>query len=91
MTQLTITTNTPEEATLLVEILTEIRRAKEKHPIWSTCNVKRAAIVIEEAGEVIREANHLDEGHGDVRLLRNELIQTAGTCIRFLTLIDAEI
>ncbi len=89
-TTLTITTTSPEEATLIIEILNEMEAAKNKHPIWPTCPVHRASIVAEEAGEVVREANHIREGHGDIKALRTELIQTAGTCIRMLNIMEQE-
>jgi len=89
-TKLTITTESPEAATALIEILAEMNRAIKKHPVWPMSPVERAAIVVEEAGEVIREANHIREGAGDVQALRMELIQTAGTCIRMINLMDAE-
>lgn len=67
-----------------------MNRAKAKHPQWPTDNVKRAAIVLEEAGEVIREANQLDEGKGSLTGLRNELIQCAGTCLRMLDVLNED-
>lgn len=87
---LKITTNSPEEATVLIEILSEIKRASEKHPIWPVSPVERAAIVAEEAGEVIREANHIREGIGSAYALRAELIQTAGVCIRMINIMDKD-
>jgi NTP pyrophosphatase (non-canonical NTP hydrolase) len=89
-TTLKISCQSPEEATIIIEILNEIRHAVVKHPTWPRDAVSRAAIVAEEAGEVIREANHIREGHGDVKALRLELIQTAGTCIRMLNIMDSE-
>ena len=84
MTRLTIETDTPETATTLIEIMSEVERAENKFPVWPTCNVKRAAIILEEAGELIREANLLDKGKGSVINLRTEIIQTAAMCIRML-------
>lgn len=72
------------------DITAEMANARAAHPRWPKDPVKRAAIVMEEAGEVIREANHIDEGNGDIADLRAELLQLAGTCIRFLKLIDDE-
>lgn len=89
-TKLIIDTDSAGEAALLIEILAEIARAKAKHPLWPDDHVSRAAIIAEEAGEVIREANHLREGHGNVKNLRLELIQTAATCIRMANLMDTE-
>jgi hypothetical protein len=84
MTDLKITLSTPELASIIVSVLEEMNRAQKKHPDWPIDNVKRAAIVCEEAGEVIREANMIDEGKGSIESLRTELIQCACTCIRML-------
>lgn len=84
MTELKLTLRSPEIAATIVSILSELSRAEVKHPTWPVDNVKRAAIVCEEAGEVIREANLLDEGKGSLSDLKIELIQCAGTCIRML-------
>lgn len=75
---------------IIESVVSEMNSAANKHPIWTTDPVKRAAIVMEEAGEVIREANHLDEGHGDIKLLEKELIQTAATCLRMLHVMELE-
>ncbi len=84
MVTIKITTETPEMAAIIVQVLMEVERAMEKHPVWPTDNVKRAAIIIEEAGELVREANLLDEGKGSISNLKTECIQTAGTCLRML-------
>lgn len=84
MTELKIKTESPEAAVIIIEILSEVNRAENKYPTWPECNVKRAAIVMEEAGELIREANLLDEGKGSVSNLRTEAIQTAAMCVRLL-------
>lgn len=75
---------------LQADIILEANLAAHKHPVWSKDPVKRAAIISEEAGEVIREALHIDEGHGDIKLLEKELIQTAATCMRMLYLMATE-
>lgn len=87
---LKISVESPEEATVIFEILEEMRKAKSKHPTWPMDAVSRAAIVAEEAGEVIREANHIREGHGDPQALRLELVQTAGVCVRMINVMDSE-
>lgn len=84
MTELKIKTNSPEMAAAIIMVLAEIDRAIGKHPQWPTDNVKRSAIVVEEAGELIREANLLDEGKGSLQVLKNECIQTAAMCFRML-------
>lgn len=75
---------------ILFAILAELDSAKAKHPEFPTCNVKRAAIMIEGGGEVIREANSLDEDKGDLNNLRIELIQTAAMCLRMLEAMQNE-
>jgi len=84
MTELNLRVTSPEIAAAIVSVLQEVNRAEKKHPVWTKDNVKRAAIVLEEAGEVIREANRLDEGVGCLKALRMEIIQTAATCFRML-------
>ena len=69
---------------ILFEILNELERAEINHPLWPKCNIKRSAIMLEEAGEVIREANCIDEGKGSIENLKIELTQTAAMCIRML-------
>lgn len=89
-TTLKIVTETPESAMAIMEIMMEVERAIKKHPEWPNCNIKRAAIVIEEAGELIREANLLDEGKGDLENLRTEAIQVAATAIRMLRALQGD-
>ena len=84
MTELNLRVTSPEIASSIVSVIEEVTRAEKKHPVWTKDNVKRAAIVLEEAGEVIREANRLDEGVGCLKELRIEIIQTAATCFRML-------
>jgi hypothetical protein len=93
MTEVKIYLPSAEFATIIVCVLEEMHRAQTKHPTWPTDNVKRAAIVCEEAGEVIREANLLDEGKGSLNTLKRGLIQCAGTCLRMLDALskDADI
>lgn len=85
MTTIKITTEKPEVAALLIDIMIEVERAEAKHPIWPTCHIKQIAIIAEEAGELIREGNLIDEGAGTFAQARKEAIETAATCIRFLT------
>lgn len=87
MTQIIITTESPESAAAIVEILIEVERAEKKHPVWPECHVKQIAIVSEEAGELVRAGNQLDEGKGSFADLRMEAIQTAATAIRFIKLL----
>lgn len=79
-------------ASILDDILRELRRAKKKHRSWPDHIVARAAIVGEEAGELIRAAilyKYEPEKGTEARVeqyaaLRKEAIQTAAMAIRFL-------
>jgi hypothetical protein len=78
----------PEVMCITREMMEEVLSAIKKHPTWPECSVQRAAIIMEEAGEVIREANHIREGHRDKAHLRAELIQLGGTVYRMLMIMD---
>jgi hypothetical protein len=62
----------------------EVERAQMKHPKWPECPIKQIAIVTEEAGELTRAGNQLDEGKGTFDEIRTEAIHTAAVTIRFL-------
>lgn len=69
-------------------IITELDGATKKHPEWLTerggSHVDGAAVVAEEAGELVRAAlNYTYEG-GRYYSMHEEAIQTAATCLRFL-------
>jgi NTP pyrophosphatase (non-canonical NTP hydrolase) len=78
------------ETAILDDILKELKRAKKKHPNWPDHIVARAAIVGEEAGELIRAALIFkyewseDQNAEQINEMRKEAIHTAATCIRFL-------
>ncbi|WP_448104730.1 helix-turn-helix domain-containing protein [Pedobacter panaciterrae] len=84
MSSFSVNGNGRDLAEILVLIRMEIERATKKHPFWPSCNIKRSAIVLEEAGELIREANLISEGNGSLECLKMECIQTAATSIRML-------
>jgi len=84
MTEIKITTDSPEAASIIVEILMEVERAERKHPTWPGCHVKQIAFVAEEAGELVRAGNQLDEGKGTFIEIKEEAIQVAATAIRLL-------
>lgn len=79
-----------KQPSILDEILKELKRAKKKHPHWPDHIVARAAIVSEEAGELVRASlNYKYEGKPEnrpacLKEMEKEAIQTAATCIRFL-------
>lgn len=75
----------PIENMVIAEIKRELGRAKKIHPDFPDSIVRMVAIMAEEAGEAIREANRIeDDGNGDLAALRTELIQTAAMCVRCL-------
>jgi NTP pyrophosphatase (non-canonical NTP hydrolase) len=79
---------------ILDDILKELKRAKKKHPNWPDHIVARAAIVGEEAGELIRAALNYKYDHigcssdESMDQMKKEAVQTAAMCIRFLETIN---
>jgi hypothetical protein len=78
-------------------ILLELRKAEEKHPIWPTSEenfdgqpipkgdfVHAAAIVVEEAGELIRASLQFAWESGRYYEMHKEAIQVGAMSIRFL-------
>jgi NTP pyrophosphatase (non-canonical NTP hydrolase) len=82
---------------ILDDILKELKRAKKKHPNWPDHIVARAAIVGEEAGELIRASliykyeigKNIEESEKVKADMRKEAIHTAATCIRFLETLNS--
>ncbi|MCP4393228.1 MAG: hypothetical protein GY804_03020 [Alphaproteobacteria bacterium] len=66
-------------------VLKEMKKARKKHPTFPDDIVKMAALVVEEAGEAMKEANNIDEGKGCYRKLKIELYQTIGVAFRQLS------
>jgi hypothetical protein len=81
---LTIRGLNADQSTYLILILEEYNRSNVLHPEWPECNIKRSAIVCEESGELIREANRIDEGKGSLQNLKTEAIQTAAMAFKML-------
>ena len=79
---------TKEQAAM--ELLAEVCRATELHPVWPKDLIHQVAIVAEESGEAIQAAlNHVY--HGDcLEKVRTELIQTGAMCIRALVNLEAD-
>lgn len=80
---------------IIVEALEEMARAEKKHPRWPTHIAAQAGIVVEEAGELMREALiHKYEKKGNTEMkhvqpdrrvaMRKEAIQTIASAIRFI-------
>lgn len=71
------------------EIAEELKRAKIKHPEFPDRIVTMTAIMAEEAGEAIREANLIQfEDKGSMEQYEKELIQTAAMCVRILEILE---
>lgn len=72
------------ESDLILAALDEVDRARQMYPEWPSDIVHATAIIVEESGEVLKEANNLrwNQG-GDIAALRKELIQTVAMCMRF--------
>ncbi|HAR34681.1 MAG TPA: hypothetical protein DCR95_11540 [Desulfobacter sp.] len=65
-------------------ILTEYKRAKKLHPVWPTDPIHAAAVVSEEAGELVRAANRFwYEGASEDEMV-DEAVQVGAMAIRFL-------
>lgn len=65
------------------EIRRELHRARKLHP-WPVDQVHQVAKIAEEAGEALQAANNHLESGASVGLIRQEVIQTIVTCLRWL-------
>jgi len=74
----------PQVVGFVEEILKEMHRAEVLHPNWPTDPVHAAAILSEEAGEVVKAVNNIVEKHLDDSDYRTEAIQCGAMCLRFL-------
>lgn len=72
------------QADIVGEILTELERAETIHPNWPTDPIHAAAIMMEEAGEVVKAVNDSVEKGSDTENCKTEAIHAAAMCIRFL-------
>ena len=78
----------------LVEIYLEYKRACEEHSSeiwpWKSFNfVEQVSIMMEEAGEAVREANLMREkSNYNTKPLYKELAQTAAMCLRCMVQIQ---
>ena len=62
----------------------EMERAKEKFPWWPEDQIHAAAIVAEEAGELLQATLQNKYEKGSLENVRKEAIQTAAMAVRFL-------
>ncbi len=69
--------------TIFSEIRAEVCRAKKLHP-WPVDIIHQVAVIGEESGEVLQAAlNYFYEG-ASKNMIREEVVQCAATCIRYL-------
>ena len=74
----------------LAQIFSEVERAEKLHPDWPTNPIHQAAIVMEEAGELIRACNCYSETKTGKKDIATEAVQTAASAIRFLKNLELE-
>ena len=68
----------------LAQIFSEIDRAEKLHPDWPTNPIHQAAIVSEEAGELLQASLNHNEHKGSKKAIITEAIHTAASALRFL-------
>lgn len=78
----------PAEFQLMFDILSELKRAETIHPNWPSDPVHAAAVLAEEAGEVVKAVNNVVTKHKGDSDYRTEAIQCAAMCVRFLKNLD---
>lgn len=79
---------TKEHALSLISA--EFDRACRKFPTWQTDGIQAAAVVVEEAGELLKECNQMTfEPHkSSIDAVRDEAVQTGAMALRFLLSLD---
>lgn len=73
---------------VLAQIFSEIDRAEKLHPDWPTNPIHQAAIVTEEAGELLQASLNHNEHKGSKKAIITEAIHTAASALRFLKNIE---
>lgn len=68
----------------IIAIELEMRSAEEEHPNWPEDKIHAAAIVVEEAGELVQSALQFTYEKGKYYRMHNEAIQVGATALRFL-------
>lgn len=69
-------------------LLDELARAETKFPTWPCDIVHAAAVVAEEAGELVQAALQLTYEHSTLDAVKKEAIQTGAMALRFLLMFD---
>ena len=65
-------------------ILVELARAEQLHPVWPADTLRQVAIMTGEAGETLQAGLHLAEGRGTLEDIKREAIQTGAMAVRLL-------
>ena len=73
---------------VLAQIFSEMDRAEKLHPDWPTNPIHQAAIVTEEAGELLQASLNHNEHKGSKKAIITEAIHTAASALRFLKNIE---
>lgn len=76
---------------VLLAILDELHRAEGIHPDWPTDPVHAAAVIAEEAGEIVKAVNNIVDGKKKNKDsdYKTEAIHCAAMCVRFLKNLDS--
>ena len=74
--------------TVIALVMAEIDRAETLHPVWPRNLIHAGSIVIEEAGELVKEVNNHNEKKGAAQSIVTEAVHTAAMAIRFLKNIE---
>lgn len=69
----------------IIAIATELGSAEIKHPVWPEDQIHGAAIVGEEAGELLQAALKFRYEKGRYYQMHREAVQVGATALRFLT------
>ncbi|SMO68177.1 hypothetical protein [Solitalea koreensis] len=78
------TIEVPTELAPIIEgVIRHYKYAMDKHPTFPNDLIKQAAVVAEEAGELLREANN-----DNIGLSRHECYQTAAVSFRMLVYLE---
>lgn len=72
-----------EDCQWLLQFAHEAKMARKKHPSFGKGYIEGAAIVCEEAGELIREALNVKYEKGRYYDMHREAIQVGATALRF--------
>lgn len=73
---------------VFADVAAEVLRAEKKHPGWPSDAVHAAAIVGEEAGELLQAALQWHYEGGNLASMRKEAVQTAAMAVRFLIYLE---